>query len=612
MSTVPEVDLPERVRAGFSDVTEIEEFVATLERFENGEITADQWRAYRLVRGLYGQRQGADLQMLRVKVPQGLLGADQLRVLGRVARAHSRGFGHVTTRQNVQFHFMKLAEVESALRALADAGLTTREACGNSVRNITACPLAGVAADEVFDVTPYAEALTRYLLRHPLSSVLPRKFKIAWEGCPEDHAVLAIHDLAFQARLGPGGSRRGFTVLAGGGTSILCRPAQVLFDFVPAAELLNVAEAVLRVYHSRGDFQHKQRNRLKFLIDQMGFGSWQEEVESTLRTLRRQGGASLPFDPDNPPLEDAPRTSRKRPPDVEALEHLLSAEELRGPGIVPGPWLRRGSPEDFTLWRHRSVRPQKQTGYATVTVELPLGDFTAAQMDALAALSESYADATARLTSSQNLVFRWVPSEALADLHARLLAAGLGGTGAGTVADVVSCPGAESCRLAVTQSRGLGKLLGDHLRERPEVVAAAGDLDIRISGCPNGCSRHHIAALGFQGSVRRLGSKALPQYFVMVGGGGPAGDVRFGRTVAKVPSRRIPEAVERLVALYAAERLPGETTTAFFRRLPAERAKELLADLERVTAEEARASDFVDLGEEREFAVETMEGECSA
>src|SRR5688572_1891270 len=211
-----------RTRLSFADAADIDEFAAVLGQFERGEIGPDVWRAFRLVRGTYGQRQAADAQMLRVKMPQGILSRDQLEALADVAERYSRGFGHITTRQNVQFHFMRLHDVEPAMRRLADAGLTTREACGNSVRNITACPYAGVSAVERFDVTPYAEALTRFLLRHRLSSTLPRKFKIAFEGCADDHVSTAIHDLGLFAQIGPD-STRGFRVLAGGGTAIMCK-----------------------------------------------------------------------------------------------------------------------------------------------------------------------------------------------------------------------------------------------------------------------------------------------------------------------------------------------------------------------------------------------------
>ncbi|HEY2908092.1 MAG TPA: nitrite/sulfite reductase, partial [Vicinamibacterales bacterium] len=236
-----------RARMSFASEAEIDEFVTTLERYERGELTPDQWRQFRLVRGTYGQRQAADAQMLRVKIPQGVLAGDELGALADVAEQYSRGFGHITTRQNVQFHFVKLHDVEPAMRRLAEAGLTTREACGNSVRNITACPYAGVAHDERFDVTPYAEALTRHLLRHPLSSTLPRKFKIAFEGCAVDHVAAGINDLAFHAALGRDGSR-GFRVTAGGGTAILVMSATVIHEFLPASEIFRVAQAVLRVF----------------------------------------------------------------------------------------------------------------------------------------------------------------------------------------------------------------------------------------------------------------------------------------------------------------------------------------------------------------------------
>src|SRR5262247_3584219 len=236
-----------RTRLSFADEAEIDEFVATLERFERGELSPDQWRSYRLVRGTYGQRQSGDAQMLRIKIPQGILDGAQLEAVADAAERWSRGFAHITTRQNFQLHFVKLHDVEHAMRGLAEVGLTTREACGNSVRNITACEYAGVAADEAFDVTPYAEALTRYLLRHPLSSSLPRKFKIAFEGCAEDHAVTAINDIGWRARIrGVNGSaQRGFRVTVGGGTSILCASGQPLYDFLPAGEIFNVAEAIL-------------------------------------------------------------------------------------------------------------------------------------------------------------------------------------------------------------------------------------------------------------------------------------------------------------------------------------------------------------------------------
>jgi len=611
MSTVDEARTFGRARLTFANDAEIDEFVTMVGKYERGEITTDQWRAYRLVRGTYGQRQMEDAQMLRVKIPQGLLTADQLRALADVGERYSRGFGHITTRQNVQFHFVKLHDVEPALRRLADDGLTTREACGNSVRNITGCPYAGVASDEVFDVSPYADAMTRFLLRHRLSSTLPRKFKIAFEGCPVDHIGTAINDLGFRAVVGPGGGR-GFRVTVGGGTAILVRTGAILHDFMPASEIYRVAEAVLSVFHRLGDYTHKQRNRIKFMIRELGWTRFREEYDRELSRARLEGRVpTLEIDP--PSSETKPDWPLEEAPELGTIAARVGTQTVTGPGLVPVVTpLLQVTGDSYGRWRETNVRPQKQFGFTTAIVSIPLGDLTSAQMRVMADLARAYSDGTVRVTMEQDLVFRWVTPANLRPLYRRLSAAGLGLAGAETIADVVSCPGAESCRLAVTQSRGLGRLLEDHLRARPDLVQAASAARIKISGCPNGCGQHHIASIGFQGSVRRIESHAVPQYFVMVGGGASAETATFARLAAKVPARRIPDVVERLIGLYSREGLPGETAPDFFARVDVARVKAELADLEKLTAEDSVPADFVDLGEVSEFNPLVMEGECSA
>jgi sulfite reductase (NADPH) hemoprotein beta-component len=611
MSVVDDPRTFGRARLSFASEAEIDAFVATLERYERGELTADQWRQYRLVRGTYGQRQAEDAQMLRVKIPQGLLTADQLEALADVGERYSRGFGHITTRQNVQFHFVKLHDVEPAMRRLADAGLTTREACGNSVRNITACPYAGVAEDERFDVTPYAEALTRYLLRHPLSSTLPRKFKTAFEGCATDHVFTGINDLAFRAVLGAGAAR-GFRVTAGGGTSIMATSGGLLHEFLPASEILRVAEAVLRVFHRFGDYEHKQRNRMKFLIKALGWTRWREEYDRELTACRLRGQVPT-LDIDPPAAETRPDWMKDSSPSVGHVASRVLAGKVTGPGLTPTivPLLHAGD-EAYARWRATNVRSQKQFGFIVATVTVPLGDLTSQQMRVLGELARAYGDGAVRVTTDQNLLFRWVNACDVRELYRRVAAAGLGLAEAGSIADISSCPGAESCRLAVTQSRGLGQLLEEHLRARPDLVAAADGARIKISGCPNGCGQHHVATIGFQGSVRRLGSRAVPQYFVLVGGGATDTGAAFGRLAAKIPVRRIPEAVERLIDLYVREREADESAPAFFGRVDLDTVRATLGDLERLDASDAVPADFVDLGEAGEFAPEVLDGECSA
>jgi sulfite reductase beta subunit-like hemoprotein len=604
-----------RTRLSFADEHDIDEFADVLAKFERGDITPDQWRAFRLVRGTYGQRQAADAQMLRVKIPQGALSAMQLQALAAVAESYSRGFGHITTRQNIQFHFVRLHDVEPAMRRLGDAGLTTREACGNSVRNITACPFAGVSGNELFDVTPYAEALTRYFLRHPLSASLPRKFKIGFEGCTEDHAYTGINDIGWRAEVRDDGRERtnGFRVTVGGGTSTYAVSGFLLHEFLPAADMLNAAEAIVRVFHRLGDYQHKHRNRMRFLIKKIGWDAWRTEYEATYAAVIAEGGSRLPFDPDAPPVERSPDWPRPDAPSLGSVAQRAACAPVTGPGIVPvsTPQLVVQA-EDRLRWVATNVRRQKQAGFATVTVTVPLGDLTGEQMRILADLSLAYSDGSVRITVDQDLVFRWVPLAVVDELYERLAAAGLSLPDAGTIADVTSCPGAESCRLAVTQSRGLGKLLGDHLRDRPQLVVAAPDVHIKISGCPNGCGQHHVAGIGFQGSIRKLGGRVVPQYFVLVGGDASGDGSRFGRLAAKIPARRGPEALERLISLYGEEHRDGESATAFFGRVDLSSVKARLADLERLTPEDAAPADFIDLGEDAEFAPEVLDGECSA
>jgi sulfite reductase beta subunit-like hemoprotein len=611
MATTHDLDTHGRARLSFASVADIDEFVATLEKYERGELTPDQWRAFRLVRGTYGQRQAADAQMIRVKIPQGVLTSAQLFALAEVGERYSRRFGHITTRQNIQFHFVKLHDVEPAMRLLADAGVTTREACGNSVRNITACPFAGVSAEERFDVTPYAEALTRFLLRQPLSSTLPRKFKIAFEGCTEDHVALAINDLGFEAQVGADGTR-GFRIRAGGGTAIMCTNAGVIHEFLPAAEILRVAQAILLVFQRLGDYKHKQRNRMKFLVKSLGWDNWLAEYQRALEAVRTEGVVpDLTIDP--PATEAAPNWPKAEPPAPNLIAARVAAAPPRGPGITPTlvPVYMPGD-EAYARWRATNVRPQRQFGYALVTATVPLGDLTSEQMRVLGDLSAAYSDGSARVTVDQDFVFRWVKVGEVRELYRRLSAAGLGLAEAATIADVTSCPGAESCRLAVTQSRGLGRLLEDHLRARPDLIAAADGARIKISGCPNGCGQHHVATIGFQGSVRRLGAKAVPQYFVMVGGGATAQGATFARTAAKVPARRVPETLERLIAFYERERADGESAPAFFQRVDLARVTAEIHDLQRLTEADAVPLDFIDLAETGEFAPEVMDGECSA
>jgi sulfite reductase beta subunit-like hemoprotein len=567
-------------RLELADEKDVDTFVAKLEAFESGALSSDDWRTFRLLNGVYGQRQDG-VMMIRAKVPGGILTPAALEALAEVAEKWGGGKGHMTTRQNMQFHFVPQADVEDALRILARGGITTREACGPSVRNWTCCPMAGVSADEPFDVTPYVEAVAKFLLGGPFSSSLPRKFKPSVGGCcGTDCSQAFINDLGFLARTRDG--RIGFQVVAGGGLSTLRRSAITVEEFVPAGEILEAAEAVVRVFHRIGNRTNKAKARLKWAIDQIGAPAFVAQYLAERDRIRAEGGHPLTL-----PAQPARPVGRT----------LTQAVEPR-----PG----------YDAWTADSVFAQKQPGYAAVLIRLVLGDITAGQLRALIKLAIDHGEGELRATNDQNLLLRWVPRAKLPAVYAALADAGLARTGARTVADVTSCPGASSCKIAVTQSRGLASLLTELFDRKPQLIDKARDLTIKMSGCPNSCGQHHIAGLGFQGGVRKVDGRAVPQYLLHIGGGHAPDRARFAKLVARIPARRVPAAVERLIDLYVRDKDPGEAPNDFFARVDHEVVKALLADLDKMTAADATPEDFIDLGETRAFEVVAGEGECAA
>jgi sulfite reductase (NADPH) hemoprotein beta-component len=351
---------------------------------------------------------------------------------------------------------------------------------------------------------------------------------------------------------------------------------------------------------------------MKFTVRSLGWETFRAKVEEALEEFRREGGANLPFDPDTVTAEQAPDWVPAEAPTLQAVAAMASTP-VKGPGIVPGSVRVALLPDAYLRWMRSNVSRQRQAGYHHVTVRLPLGDFTSGQMRVLADLAEAFADGTMRLTVEQNVLFRWVKKNAIEPFYQRLVAAGMGSPDAGQLSDVVSCPGAESCRLAVTQSRGLGRVLTEHLSARPDLVDLVPSGHIKISGCPNGCGQHHIGSIGFQGSVRKLAGRAVPQYFVLVGGGcADDGIAHFGKVVSKIPAHRLTDTVDRLLALYREQGQDGEELGAFFRRLSPAVATEALKDLAALQPGDATGEDFVDLGEDQEFAPVVMDGDCSA
>ncbi|MHB8619003.1 MAG: nitrite/sulfite reductase [Chloroflexota bacterium] len=561
--------------------SEIEEFEAKTAAFRAGTIDPGEFRAWRLTRGVYGQRQ-PDSQMFRVKIPFGGMTAAQLDVMADLAEGYAgSGKGHITTRQNIQMHFVKLEDAPYVMRRLAEVGLTSREACSNTVRNVTACPLAGVDPTEPFDVTPYSAAFARYFLRKPENQALPRKFKVAFAGCDEDCALTPIHDLGYQAVLRDG--RPGFRVVAGGGLSTMPRSAPVLREFATFDEYLILAEAVLRVFDRTGNRENRNAARMKFVIEKIGFQAFKAMVDEELA----QPWANKTID----------------------LAPLL---ELEPEPVVDNPPFELNPLPNFARWRRTNVVPQKQAGFFAAFVTVPTGDLYPAHLRGLANITRRHNGGLLRTTINQNLVLRWLRESQLAALHRDLSRIGLGEAGAHTLTDVVSCPGATSCSLAITASVSMARGLASTVRDLVSAYPAAEGVSVKISGCPNGCGQHHMAAIGFAGASTNQHHLQVPSYEAYVGGGLTSRGIRVGARVGKIAAKRVPAFLERVLSTFSGERQGAETFYGWLDRVGVNRVKELTADLRAVGPLHKDLDAYRDWGSDEVYTVVRGEGECAA
>jgi sulfite reductase beta subunit-like hemoprotein len=584
VATIPEVEERHSREAIEAEISRFEERVQQL---QSGAITAEQFRPFRLKHGTYGQRQPG-FQMLRVKVAAGVLKPDQLRVLANLADEYSTGRGHLTTRENVQFHFVKLEKVAAAMRLLADAGLTTREACGNTVRNVTACPVAGVCPGEAFDVTPYALGVSRYLLRHPDFHDLPRKFKIAFSGCENDGdcAVAGIHDVGLiaQVRGANGTARRGFKVLVGGGLGSLPTESAVLADFLPEEELLPTIEAVLRVFTETGNRKNKLLARLKYVLRAKGI----EEFRRLVAEKRKVSTA---------PAEKFVLPSPIQP----ALVTIAPAPFSTSAAVL------RPDPE-YDRWTESNLMSQRQAGYGAIWIKLPAGAFYSNQMRGLADVLEKNELAGVRIAVNQDLVIPWVPFDRVRAIYNDLHELDLAMPGARTISDVTGCPGATTCNLGITRSLTLAEVLSRELNgyTDPEIQK----LRIKISGCPNSCGHHHIADIGFYGNVRKISEQQAPYYQLLLGGKVDANGVRFARQIMAVPARPIPAIIRELLAFYQHDRRAAEAFSDWVGRTP---DRTISARLQRFADVNANSEDiFVDWGDTETYSLKLGRGECVA
>ncbi len=560
---------------------DIELFRSQSYSFLAGQITDDQFRAHRLRRGIYGQRQPG-VQMIRTKVPGGLLTARQMRCLAQIADDFAGSKGHITTRQNMQFHFVPLTQVPDLLHSLADVRMTTREACYNTVRNVTACPLAGLHPEEPFDVQPYARRLAFAFLHKDLTDNLPRKFKVAFSGCPEDCMATAINDVGLRAVIRDG--VRGFRMTVAGGLGPLPTEARLLHEFIPAEDVVSHVEAVIRVFNRHGNRNNKNKARLKFVLRERGFEWLRDTIEEEFRDILSHGGIPMPtevpegfggFQPQAPPL---------------------------GTGAQL-PIFAPASPE-FRHWRETNTQRQKQAGYSIVTVKCEQGNLTGDQMRGLADLTEQAGDGSIRFTMTQNLVLAYVPADALQRVYGALRELGLGDSGADEIGDVVTCPGAYSCNLALTKAMGLGAAISDVVRNDTDPLVRR--LRINVSGCPNSCGQHWIGDIGFYGNARKIEGREVPYYLMLLGGT----QEQFGVAIQSLPARLAPTAVARVLAHFKQHRELGESFRQYVLRHKVATFRHLTADL--VKPAELHPEMYQDWGDQVDYSLQLGRGECAA
>ena len=574
---------------------EIETFEGEVQRLAVGDVSNDIFKPFRLQYGIYGQRQPG-VQMVRIKIPFGGLTANQLRRVAEIADQYTTGVGHVTTRQDIQLHFAMLHDVPTIMRKLAEVDLTTREACANTVRNVTACHLAGVCQGEVFDVTPYAKTVALHLLRNPLNQSLPRKFKIAFSGCRHDCALTPIHDIGLLAAKRHDGAI-GFRMAVGGGLGSTPRIAQILREFVPMDELIPSVEAVIKVFDTLGNRKNRNKARMKFVIDKLGFDEfkrrWEEAYVAMGHARPDQGPIHLLEHRDEPLRLIMPTSSK-----------TMSVKGHNGDGNGSHP------ESAYQAWKRTNTVSQRQPGYAAAIIKLQMGDITSLQMNVVADLAETYSNGNLRTTINQNMILRWIPETQLEDLYNDLASHGLAAPGAELVEDIIACPGTDTCGLGITSSKGLARAMAEVFPpgQVPEDLAGT---SVKISGCHNSCAQHHIATIGLHGVGKRIAEHVAPHYELHLGGQ-VNGTAKIGQMTVKLPAKNVPAAVSHLVELYRRERQSDEAFPAFLNRSGKAKLKEELIPYTIVPPFEEDPTYYYDWEGEDEFVMEDLgPGECA-
>lgn len=558
---------------------DVAELKNKIEQFKSGDIPEERFKAYRLTRGVYGQRQHG-VQMFRIKLPYGKITPHQLRTIGDISQQYSNGNIHLTTRQNIQLHYVKLDDSPAIWEQLESVGVTARESCGNTVRNITASPFAGVDPEEPFDVSPYVQASFEYFLRNPVCQDMGRKIKMAFSSSEKDTALTFIHDLGFIPRIKDG--RKGFKVLIGGGLGAQPFIAPTAVEFLPDDELIPFTEAALRVFDRHGERENRNKARLKYLIEPrkgVGLEKFLELVDEERKSLPFQ---SYPIDVQQ---SDTPSS---------LIKHKVAFPE---------------DSEAFEQWKATNVFRQKQEGFFGVKVRIPLGNLSLELAYRIAQIAEEFASNDIRITVNQGLLFRYVEESALGNIYEQLKLLGLNLSGFDSLADITSCPGTDTCNLGVTNSTHLATELEEVIRSEYPHLVGESSIKIKISGCMNSCGQHMIANIGFHGSSIKSDGKVAPAMQVVLGGGlSPDGKGFIAEKVIKVPTKRTPQVLKLILDDYESNQVEGEYFNDYFRRTG---KKYFYGLLKPIVDEAFGEDDFVDWGRESSYQPEIGVGECA-
>ncbi len=572
------INIPQEVRK------EIEDFAAEVERRSRDNIDENGFKHFRLQQGIYGQRQSGDVQMVRTKLPLGQINSEKLNCLADFGDKHANGILHITTRQDVQFHFVELDKVPEGLELLAEGGITTREACGNTVRNVTACHKSGTCANESFDVSPYARAVSSYLLRHSSTQSLPRKFKISFGGC-NGCGVAPIHDIGLSGviREENGKQIQGFRVLIGGGLGSSPHAAVPLTDFIPINQVLRLSEALVNVFDKYGDGKNRNKARFKFVIDKHGFEKVKEYYEEEFAALEGKKYEDIK------PADDS----------IPAISDFT-------------PNLEFDSDPEFHNWKNRNTYSQKQTGFFNVHIKLHLGDIESEKARVISKAASDFAAGVIVTTINQNLMIPWVKETAMGNIYGELKKIGLNKAGTEELKDITCCPGSETCNLGITASRGLATALSEEFEKNYTDSKELDSISVKMSGCPNSCGQHHIASIGFHGGAKKINGVLAPHYEVMMGGRVNEDQVTFGTAVIKIPAKNVPEAVRITSDAYKKEKMEGEPFVDFFDRKGKAYFTKMLDSLKSLAPIEEDPHAYIDYGSTDTYSLEDRgQGECA-